>query len=422
MFHTDTSNTSDLIKLSDLLAVPRRPNHRVSEAILEPQNLIECELFIVLMLMQRKTSDFHETLSASLATIGTFRKELGAALDLLDRDPFPPRALNVDEVEEWFKDREGDLTALFKVLTIARAEKPSRFALVGPPGIGKTSLLSAVSRALEARRGDIESQIGGKIRVQVDSLESLIPQSSEDGEEMEEGHPFFRYLGSLHPETDLLVLDDCDRSWRVLPEMLSRLAYHRPRLAILLVLTITSWRGLLKESQFLESLTTSSIVRPMSRPQIIDLLSARLRDSRAIDDDALERIGTASGGVPGFAVRLARRSLLLAKQRTLAKVTEAFVEEVAPTTPTLESAEASHKKLTKIELEIADTFLDSWEGMNADEVADRWRIDRSTAVGHLTAMWEKGALTRTRYGRRVKYRLGEDLRVKLEIDAAREWM
>src|SRR5206468_2748734 len=142
----------------------------------------------------------------------------------------------------------------------------------GPPGIGKTSLVSAVFRALEARRDDIESRIGGKVRVVVDSLESLIPQVSENEEELAEGHPFFRYLASLDVDTDLLILDDSDRAWRVLPEMLSRLAYHRPRLAVLFVLTITSWRGLLNESQFLESLTTSFIVLPMFKAQILNLL------------------------------------------------------------------------------------------------------------------------------------------------------
>ncbi len=373
-----------------------------------------------MMWMRRGRQDFESILRESLSSVDLDKPGWGAAWKPLGVDPFPLKPLESATIDEWFVDREDDLKALYKFAMAAAKEPPARYGLVGPPEIGRTTLIAALRRGLELGRRELTEAIGREIRILTESAESVVSQPQEELESDEEPHTLFRFVDSIPQDVELLVVDDFHRYWRLLPQLSTIMAHRRPRVSILSVLTVSSWHRLASEEGFLESLTASRLLSPLSSGNTIDLLEARLHGMDLFERTALEGIARASGGVPGIAVRLARRSVVLAKQRSAEVVDADLVRQVISTTPNIELAEKIYQKLTRTEFDIAKSLLELDEGMTAVEVSDHWRIDRSTAVGHLTGMQDKGAVSGRRDGRRVRYSLDLGLRVKLELETMRE--
>ncbi len=371
------------------------------------------------MLMEKRELQFQSILDSSISKATARDAKVESAITLVGYDPFPRRPLSGDEVDEWFTDREDDLAAMFRVSALARRLESARFSLIGPPGIGKTSVVSAMQRGFDTGHPDLEQLTGPDFHLRQEPFDLLLP-GIEDSEADDEGRdPLVRFVDSLHPKTDLLVLDDSHLHWTSVSRVLRRLQHYSPSLSVLVVLTVSSWHRLVRETDFLESLTTSHLVRPMPLDQLVSLLVARLKDPGLFTDAALNRLSKAAWGVPGVAVHLARRCLLLLKQRGLSAIDEELAEEAISGTPNVERAEAVRKKLTRTESEISQILLEDWDGVTAEVLADRMGIDRSTAVGHLTTMHQKGAVTRSRYGRRVRYEIDPGLRIRFELEMIR---
>jgi Cdc6-like AAA superfamily ATPase len=332
-------------------------------------------------------------------------------------DPFPDRELNPDEIETFFVDRDAELKSLLKSLLSTIIEGKGMVVIVGPPGMGKSTLKNALLYTVEKYSDEIEKELGKSIKGEWTPFDDLMTTKEDvEDEDQEEKHMFLRYVQSFPKNANFCFFDQCDRNVHSISQHLNYFSKHHRNTTLILALSYISWKVLQADyMEFAERCETVVSLEPFPPAKIRELLKKRLKETKIFEDKSLDLIIQSSYGVPKFAVDLARKSMNIARQHGLKSVDINMAKEALMPDLNLTEAEIALKRLTYTEMEIAKWILESLDGCSADAVSEKFGFTRPTAVHHLRDMLDKHVLLTQKRGRRLYYYLSPSSRTMLEL-------
>jgi hypothetical protein len=341
-------------------------------------------------------------------------------------DPFNYSPLQASNAS-LFVNREKEARSLTRSLMLSLRGAYGLVAIVGPEGVGKTSILNFVDSHLVGYVKSKHPELEPKIPTEhAFSMKGIFARIEADDDKQEEGPPrdnFELLLRVIRERPAYIILDDCEldvASSVSVIEKATSMAGFMP--LIITVWTPSSYSRLTKEhGEFTKSLKAIEFISPLSEGYLDMVLSRRLglssrfaNGEALIDDAARLQIASRSRGLPGVMLSLTRESFLEAAKRDDNKVTREHVASASDRLR-LSSDGKTYDKLTPVEKKFAWLMVERGGQATSEDIVLVTGLSRPTCVFHLSQITAKGFLAKERKGRTVVYKLPQHIINELEL-------